>query len=154
MVKDSPISEITLRRYEKPYNLSKRELVKKICLSLGLLQPGDSRDVMVDIFLGLLEAGKEKKELSLEEIKNIAIELRKKNNIEIRGIADSNIRRQLKRLRDIMIVEKSENNYKIAEFESLQNIFESKIEKFLMQQIIERVKEYISELENQSNANA
>ena len=154
MVKDSPISEITLRRYEKPYNLSKRELVKKICLSLGLLQPGDSRDVMVDIFLGLLEAGKEKKELSLEEIKNIAIELRKKNNLEIRGIADSNIRRQLKRLRDIMIVEKSENNYKIAEFESLQNIFESKIEKFLMQQIIERVKEYISELENQSNANA
>jgi hypothetical protein len=147
VVKDLPLSEITLRRYEKPYNLSKRELVKKVCLSLGILQPGDSRDIIVDILLVLLDARKEKKEMALEEIKNLVIETRKSNNVEIKGIADSNIRRQLKRLRDLMILDKNANNYKIAEFESLQNIFENKIEKFVVPQAIERIKEYIAELE-------
>ena len=37
-MKDIPLSEITLRKYEKPVGLEKRELVRKICLSLGLLQ--------------------------------------------------------------------------------------------------------------------
>lgn len=147
MVKDSPVSELTLRRYEKPYNLGKREIVKKICLSLGILQPGDSRDIIVDILLVLLDAAKEKKELVLEEIKNQVIETRNKNSLEIKGIADSNIRRQLKRLRDIMIAEKNANSYRISEFDNLSAIFESKIEKFLLPQIIERIKEYIAEAE-------
>ena len=51
---EAPLSEITLRRYEKPYNLNRRDVVQKLCLSLGLLQPGDSRDVVVDIFYVLL----------------------------------------------------------------------------------------------------
>ncbi|MFH1249249.1 MAG: hypothetical protein V1660_03790 [archaeon] len=147
MVKDSPLNEITLRRYENPYNLGKRDLVKKICLSLGLLQPGDSRDIIVDILLVLLEACKEKKELQLEEIKEKSIEIRKQNNLEIKGIADSNIRRQLKRLRDMMIADKNANSYRISEFESLSKIFDSKIRGFILQQIVERVGEYISELE-------
>ena len=46
--KDIPLAEITLRRYEKPYNLQKRELIRKLCLSIGLLQPGDSRDIIVE----------------------------------------------------------------------------------------------------------
>jgi len=60
MVKDAPLSEITLRKYEKPYQLDKRELIKKICLSLGLLQPGDSRDVIVDILMIIEQSSKEK----------------------------------------------------------------------------------------------
>jgi hypothetical protein len=40
--KDTPLGEITLRRYESPTNESGRRLVRKLCLSLGLLQPGDS----------------------------------------------------------------------------------------------------------------
>ena len=70
MVKDIALSEITLRKYEKPYDLDKRELVKKICLSLGLLQPGDSRDVIVDILMILIESSKEKKSLNSDEIKS------------------------------------------------------------------------------------
>ena len=54
VAKEIPLSQMTLRKYEKPRNLSKRELVKKVCLSLGLLQPGDSRDVIVDILVVLL----------------------------------------------------------------------------------------------------
>ena len=31
-IKELPLAEITLRRYEKPYDLTSRELVKKLCL--------------------------------------------------------------------------------------------------------------------------
>jgi len=60
-MKDIPLSEITLRKYEKPAGLEKRELVRKICLSLGLLQLGDSRDIIVDILMVLIEQIKLKK---------------------------------------------------------------------------------------------
>ena len=46
---ETPLMEITLRRYEKPHNLSQRDTLKKLSLSLGLLQPGDSRDIIVDM---------------------------------------------------------------------------------------------------------
>jgi len=149
MVKDSPLSEITLRKYEKPYQLDKRGLVKKICLSLGLLQPGDSRDVVVDILLILVESSKKKKPVSSEEIKNKVEEARKKYNLELKGVADSNIRRQLKRLRDIMLIEKKNNLYNLSEFEALEGIFENRIEKFIIPQTIERIKEYLAELEKE-----
>ncbi len=146
-MKEESLGEITLRKYEKPYQLSSRELVKKICLSLGLLQPGDSRDIVVDILFTLLNARKQKKELNLEEIKEQVIESRKKGNFELKGIANSNIRRQLKKLRDVFIVEKKANNYRISEFENLKKIFEEKIERFYIVSIIERIKEYLDELE-------
>lgn len=146
MTKDIPLSEITLRKYERPYNLEKRELVKKICLSIGLLQPGDSRDVIVDILLVLLDASKDKKELSSDEIKANVEETRKKHSLDMKGLAESNIRRQLKRLRDLMLIDKQQNLYKISEFETLDRIFEQKIENFLIPQTIERIKEYLSAL--------
>lgn len=146
-MKEHALAEITLRKYEKPYELSQRDLLKKICLSLGLLQPGDSRDIIVDILQILCEYRKKKQELSTEQIKEKAIELRQKANLEIKGIADSNIRRQLKRLRDLFIVEKNNNLYKISEFDSLEEIFSKKIEKFHVANIIERIKEYLAALE-------
>ena len=149
MVKDIALSEITLRKYEKPYQLNKRELVKKICLSIGLLQPGDSRDVMVDILGVLTESAKEKRAISSDEIKLRVEEERKKNSLEMKGIAESNIRRQLKRLRDLMLVEKKNNLYNISEFETLENLFSNKIENFLIPQTIERIKEYLNELEKE-----
>jgi hypothetical protein len=147
MVKDIALSEITLRKYEKPYQLGKRELVKKICLSLGLLQPGDGRDVIVDILLVLIEESKQKREISSDEIKTKVEELRKHHSLEMKGIAESNIRRQLKRLRDLMIIEKKNNMYHISEFESMEKIFEDKIERFVIPQTLERIHEYLAELE-------
>ena len=104
---DTPLAEVTLRKYEKPKNLSKRDLVRKICLSLGLLQPGDSRDVIVDVLQVMLESDKE---LSSTEVERSTITNRKKNRLKMLGIAPSNIRRQLLRLRDLFIVEKVKNN--------------------------------------------
>jgi len=146
-MKDIPLSEITLRKYEKPSGLEKRELVRKICLSLGLLQLGDSRDIVVDILMSLIDANKENKRLSSEEIRTQAEQLRKKYSLETKGLAESNIRRQLKRLRDAMLIEKSENRYYLSEHESLSNIFENSIEKFIIPQTVERIKEYLSELD-------
>ncbi len=148
MVKDIPLGEITLRKYEKPYDAPKREIVRKVCLSLGLLQPGDSRDIIIDILLILEEARKQKAMLSSFEIKDKVEAARKQNSLEIKGLAESNIRRQLKRLRDAMFVDKLENKYRLAEFLSLSEIFSTKIEKFLVPQIIERIKEYLAKLDS------
>jgi hypothetical protein len=148
MVKDLPLNEITLRRYEKPYESSKRELTRKICLSLGLLQPGDSRDIIVDILLVLDEARKSRKLLSSFEIRDLVENKRKSDNKEEKGLAESNIRRQLKRLRDSMIIDKQTNNYRLSEFSPLSEIFEEKIEKFLIPQITERIKDYLGKLDS------
>ena len=137
-----------MRKYEKPYESSKRELVKKVCLSLGLLQPGDSRDVIVDILLALEDARKEKKELTSLEIIELVRKIRKENSLDEKGLAESNIRRQLKRLRDLMLVDKINNLYKLSEFEPLSEIFNKKIEQFLIPQTIERIKEYLDKLED------
>jgi len=137
--KDSPLAEITLRKYEKPGELSKRDLIKKLCLSIGLLQPGDSRDVIVDIFHILKEEGKE---ISSEAVRESVIKLRTELNLPLRGIAGSNVRRQLKRLRDLYLIEKIGNDYRINENESLIDLFEEKIEKFHLRSILDRVKEY------------
>ena len=153
-MKDIPLSEITLRKYEKPANLEKRELVRKICLSLGLLQLGDSRDVIVDILIVLIDSNKNKEKLSSDEIGKRVEEARKKYSLDTKGLAESNIRRQLKRLRDGMFIEKNENKYYLSEHISLKEIFENSIEKFVIPQIIARVKEYLEELEKEGKTKA
>jgi len=147
MVRDLPLNEITLRKYEKPYDSSKRALVKKVCLSLGLLQPGDSRDVVVDILMVLDESRIKRAEMNSFEIIDRVKEIRKSHSLEEKGIAESNVRRQLKRLRDLMIVDKKNNNYRLSEFEPLSEIFERKIEGFLIPQTLDRIKEYLRRLD-------
>ena len=142
--REIPLAEITLRRYEKPSKLSERELVRKLCLSIGLLQPGDSRDIIVDILHVLIKAKKQKKELASDEIEKEVIEARKKQKLALHGIASSNIRRQIKRLKDLFLVEKAKNGYRINEFEELGTIFEERINKFYVNSIIERVRDYFN----------
>ena len=144
--KDTPLAELTLRRYEKPYSSSKRDLIRKLCLSIGLLQPGDSRDIIVDILHVLLEAKKSKKAISSEEVRDRVIKLRKSSKLPLKGIASSNVRRQLKRLRDLFLVEKVQNDYRITEFEDLSVIFEKKIKDFYLKSILERVTDYFNAL--------
>lgn len=144
--RDVPLAEITLRKYEKPENFKDRDLIRKLCLSLGLLQPGDSRDVIVDILTVLLKA---KKELSCEEIEKLVIEERKMNKLQLLGIAGSNIRRQLKRLRDLFVIEKIANNYRMNENARLSELFEEKIEKFLLPSIVSRIREYVKRIDEE-----
>ncbi len=138
--KDTPLAEITLRKYEKPSSLKNRELVRKLCLSLGLLQPGDSRDVVVDVFQVILES---EEPISSIGIENRVKKNREENNLEQLGVAGSNIRRQLLRLRGLFLVEKTGSLYRINEGASLKELFNDKIEKYYIDSIMSRVREYI-----------
>lgn len=147
--KDTPISEITLRRYEKPYDLEKRELVRKLCLSSGLLQPGDSRDIIVDILHVLLRAKKGNDLLSSEQIRENVIALRKETGLPLVGVASSNVRRQIKRLRDLFLVEKVRNSYRITEFENVAIIFNEKIEQYLLSSMLDRIRDYCKRVDEE-----
>ncbi|HLC64781.1 MAG TPA: hypothetical protein VJI46_01505 [Candidatus Nanoarchaeia archaeon] len=145
--KDTPLSELTLRKYEKPENLSDRNLVRKLCLSLGLLQPGDSRDVMVDVFYALLIAKKEGNSLSSKEIEEKARTIRVANSLPLNGLASSNIRRQIKRLKDLFLIDCKASSYRITELSPTVEIFEEKIERYFLPSILNRTKEYLKEID-------
>ncbi len=142
--KDTPLAEIVLRKYEKPHELPKRDLVKKLCLSLGLLQPGDSRNVVVDILFVFLNS-KSKKAYSISEIQELVIGVRKQFKQELHGIAESNIRRQIRRLRELYIIEKVTTKYRLTEKTNLSEIFNEKIQNFILSSIVSRVKDYVEE---------
>lgn len=139
--KDTPLGELTLRKYEPPAgNLSDRELVRKLCLSLGVLQPGDSRDVIVDVLHVLLTA---KAPLTSKEVEHAVIDAREAQGLPMLGVAPSNIRRQVLRLRDIFIVEKTKNTYRVRENATLSGIFAEHVEQYFLSSIMVRVKEYL-----------
>ncbi len=135
---ETSLLELTLRKYESPQNLTKRETLKKICLSIGLLQPQDSRDVIVDILMILENKKLKRREISTFEIRDEVIANRQKHNLNDIGTANSNIRRQLKRLRDIYLIEKVRNKYRICEFMTLLDIFNYKIKPILLDSILMR----------------
>ncbi len=141
---ETPLFEVTFRKYEKPQTRKERELVKKLCLSLGVLQPGDSRDVVVDVLHVFFKNRKRKHLLSVDEIEKKVVINRKLHKLQLQGIAPSNIRRQIKRLRNLMLVEKVKSKYRISEFLGVSEIFSEKIEKFLLEGILQRIKEYLA----------
>lgn len=141
-----PIAELTLRKYEKPFRLQGRDLVKKLCLSLGLLQPKDSRDVIADVLFALVRS---KTSLSQQEIERSVRKIRSEHSLSHIGCAASNIRRQVKRLKDISLLEKRDGKYQFIEGEPLHELFASRIEKVYLPAIVERVKEYCLAVEKQ-----
>ncbi len=148
IARDTPLAELTLRRYEKP-TMGERELVRKFCLSIGLLQPGDSRDVVVDVLHVLLKAKQRKEELHSEEIKNEVMKERKTLGLPMLGIASSNIRRQLKRIKDLHLIETNANLYRITEWSDLSELFETKVESFILRSVLDRVKEYVKKMDQE-----
>jgi len=144
VARDIPLAEITLRKYERPSQFAnKRDLIKKLCLSIGLLQPGDSRDIVVDILHVMIET---KAPLDSEQIQQSVIDYRKKKKLALNGIAQSNIRRQLRRMRELFLIEKINNTYRVSENEELHTLFEEKIKKFYLPSITARVEEYFKAL--------
>ena len=141
---DVPLAELTLRKYEKPQGESRRDLVRKLCLSLGLLQPGDSRDVIVDVLHVMLEA---EEELTSTDVEDLVVRKRQEASLELLGIAPSNIRRQLLRLRDLFLVEKVKNSYRIRERTGVLEIFNENIERYYLASILSRVREHCAEVD-------
>ena len=84
--------------------------------------------------------------MNSEEIKAKVISARKRHKLPIQGVASSNVRRQLKRLKDLYLVENIKNQYRITEFENMSVIFEKQIKNFYLNNILERVEEYFKEI--------
>lgn len=147
--KDVPLAEITLRRYEKPHNLTGRELVRKLCLSLGLLQPGDSRDVIVDILHVILDGKKSNKRITSKDVESAVTELRKKSNMPLVGVTSPNIIRQLRRLKEASLIEKHADSYRVSELSEINELFEERIERFLIPSIVSRIKEYTKKIDEE-----
>ena len=145
VAREVPLTEITLRRYEKPFLLEGRSLIKKFCLCLGLLQPGDSRDVVVDVFHVLLQA---KGPLFASEIEERVGQERQKNNLTLLGSTGSNIRRQLRRLQELHMVERKTKQYAVTENLPLSEIISERTMKHLLQPILDRVHEYSRRIED------
>lgn len=142
--KDTPLYEITLRKYEKPGTVEGRELYKKICLSLGLLQPGDSRDALVDVLQVIVES---KKPLTMVEIEKKVVANRKKYSLPLHGVAFSNVTRQVRRLKQYFLVESFNGKYRVKENETLLRLFEEHILTFYLPSITSRIKEYLELLQ-------
>jgi|TARA_Y100000310_G_C20605868_1_gene775434 DNA-binding transcriptional ArsR family regulator len=138
-LRDIPLQEITLRKYESPYSLDDRELSRKFLLSIGLLQPGESRDIIVDIFELFVKARKLNKPLEVDFIVN---ELEGKS-----GASAPNVSRQIKRLKDMKLIEKIHSGYRITEFGKIDNIVSNFVIPFVINQSSERLIEYAKELD-------
>jgi predicted transcriptional regulator len=139
---DKPITEITLRKFERPFNEDKNNLIRKFIISLGLLQPGDSRDVIVDIFKLFLESKKTKLVLTSKEIEE------KVKNVRSEGTTSSNVRRQILRLEHIGLVEKNQGGYRIKEFSDISYILEEHVRQFLVEPTLKRISEYAKEIDS------
>jgi predicted transcriptional regulator len=62
-------------------------------------------------------------------------------------VAESNIRRQIRRLRELYLIEKVKTKYRLTEKSSLAEIFDEKVQNFVLSSIVARVKEYIAEVD-------
>ncbi|MBT4541309.1 hypothetical protein HOC35_07385 [Candidatus Woesearchaeota archaeon] len=151
VAKDTPLMELTLRRYERPDKMEPRNLIKKFCLSVGLLQPGDSRDIIVDILYVLLRAKSDQRIMTSEQVNIEVRKLREEHNLVLLGVAPSNVRRQIKRLRDLLLVEKIRNNYRIHEFSPLSDSYKEKFEQYLLPSVVSRINEYFREIDRVFN---
>jgi len=140
-MKDTPLVDITLRKFERPSNEDIDTLVRKFCISIGLLQPGDSRDIVVDILKLLLEAKRSKKFYSSAEIESV---LKQEN---AKGAAGSNVRRQLLRLEKIGLVEKTNDGYRLREFLELSTIINEHVKQFVIEPTLKRIIEYAEEID-------
>ncbi len=139
IAREIPLTEFTLRRYERPQNKDKRELVKRLCLSIGLLQPGDSRDSIVDVFLVFLGSSQP---LLVENVVEKVRALRKEAKLPSIGMAESNLRRQVRRLKDQGWIMKYTQGYGIAEHLSLSSLFSEKIRPYSIDPALSRIEEY------------
>jgi len=134
---DSPLIELTLRKYERPSG-DKKDLLRTFLLSVGLLQPGDSRDTIAQIFDILMQATKTREAL---KVVDICTRLKK-------GAAPSNVRRHLRRLMAVKLVEKADGGYRIAESFDLPLAFKYVTQKYVLSDVLERIELYAAALKD------
>jgi predicted transcriptional regulator len=132
---DLPLSEITLRKFERPESLDRKTLIRRFCISLGLVQPGETRVGLIDIFSVLLTSPEP---LRAEEISE-----------KLGGkLALSGIRRHLRRLEQTKLIEHRNMRYSLAESGDLVYCLNFVTKKYLIEDTFERIVEYAEKLKN------
>ncbi len=139
--KDIPVIDVHIRKFEKPDNFSLNVLMRKFCISMGLLQPGDGRDSIVDLLTLFYKAGRVKRYLTIEEVYKFMLGLEKS------GTAQSNVRRNILRLKDLGFIDRTGNGYRIREWLSFHGLV-SEFTKFKVEPVLERIKEYAKALDD------
>ncbi len=147
VAKEIPLSSLTIRKYEKPHTEDKRMLIKRFCLSIGLLEPGDSRDIIIDILTVFIEKAKQRQALTINELIEETKTIRRKLSLSEKGCSEPNIRRQVLRLKNAGLVEKQKNKYRIKEFLSTEELTQDVVKK-KADEIIERVLLYAKAIDN------
>jgi len=137
--KDNPLSEITIRKFEKPGDENLKELSRKFLISTGLLQTGDGRDIISEIFYEFLTSSKNKEYLPIDLI------IKKFSGYG--GGTPNNIRRHILRLKDCGLIERTDFGYRIKEFSDLKELFKKEIISEIIEPSISRIMEYCEKID-------
>jgi len=137
--KDNPLSEITLRRFEKPSDENLKELCRKFLISIGLLQTGDGRDIISEIFYEVVISAKNKEYLPIDLII--------KKFKDLNGGTPNNIRRHILRLKDYGLIERTDYGYRMPEFMNLKDLFKKEIIKEFIEASVNRIIEYCEKID-------
>lgn len=134
MEEEKPLVEITLAKFDRPHGVKKDELLRRFCVSLGLLQAGDSRDLMPKILDAMLE---NREPLTLNQLMK-----------HLPKAAPSGVRRHLRRMIDLRLVERHKTRYRLAEGESLEFIVKYLLKRYIDEEIFDRLEDYANALED------
>jgi hypothetical protein len=140
LFKDRPLSGISLNEFERPTNDYNTNL-RRFCISLGLISPGESRIAIVYLLDILLKARKKNPE-GLE-----SYELTKELYKRKVKIVYANILRDLRKLIAVGLVEKRNNLYRIKENLKLNEIISSFIKPYIIDRILSKIEEYAKSID-------
>lgn len=143
LYKDRPLSGISLNEFERPtndYNVN----IRRLCISLGLVSPGESRIAIVHILDILLKTRKKNPD-GLDSYELIKELYKKKTKIVY-----ANILRDLRKLMAVGIVEKRNGHYRIKENMRLDEIISSFIKPYLIDRTLSKIEEYARSVEKEN----
>jgi hypothetical protein len=140
LFKDRPLSGISLNEFERPTNDYNTNL-RRFCISLGLVSPGESRIAIVYILDILLKSRKKSPEGldSYEIIKSLY-----KRKVKI---VYANILRDLRKLMATGLVEKRNSLYRIKENMRLDEIISDFIKPYIIDRMLNKIEEYAKSID-------
>lgn len=140
LYRDKPLSGITLNEFERPTN-DYNTNIRRLCISLGLVRPGESRIAIVYILDILLKARK-KRPYGMDSYELIKELYKRKVKIVY-----ANILRDLRKLMATGIVEKRNNQYMIRENMKLNDIMTNFIKPYIIDRTLNKIIEYAKAVE-------
>jgi hypothetical protein len=135
LYKDLPLAGISLNEFEKP-SADYFTNLRRFCISIGVISPGESRVAIVYILDILLRA----KATNPNGLDSLQI-TKALYNLDVK-IVYANILRDVRKLIGIGIIERRGNLFRIKENLPLKELLETFIRPYIIDRIIKRVLEY------------